>query len=229
MNKLQKKIIKKSRKARKIISVIEQFKELKNSKILDIGSGTGVISNVLSKYSKDVYGVDTFDYRVKKKTYKFKKVKDEIIPFKEDFFDVIVSNQVIEHVQDQEKHLREIFRTLKKDGICYLATPNKYFPIEPHYSLPFLGMLPKKIADFYLQVFKNKDYDVYLLSFNQLKNKIRKYFRMNNFTKKIMINPKKYYLEEKFQVIPKEIIQLIPSSLLNNLSPGFIVVLKKKN
>lgn len=227
-NDITKKINKKGQKANKIISVIKEFKDLLNSNVLDIGCGTGIISSNLSKYFKKVYGVDVVDNRIIKEGYIFKKVKNEKLLFKNKFFDVIISNQVIEHVNNPEKHLSEIYRVMKKDGICYLATPNKYWPIEPHYYLLFLAILPKKLANLYLRIFRNKDYDAYLFSYGEIYKKLKKYFIVKNLTKQIIINSNKYYLESKYKIIPRFIIKLIPESLLNYLVPSFILILKKK-
>ncbi len=225
---LSKKISKKSRKAQKIISILNEFKKLHNCNVLDIGSGTGIIANKLSKHFKKVYGVDVSDYRIIKEGYIFKKINDEKLPFKNKFFDVVISNQVIEHVNDQDKHLNEISRILKDDGICYLATPNKYWIIEPHYYLPFLSILPRKIANIYLRFFENKDYDAYILSYNQLYKILKKYFIINDITIKTIYNSKKYHLNKDFKFIPKSIIKFIPKSILNYLLPSFIMILKKR-
>src|SRR3989344_4219649 len=159
---------KKFQKSMKIISILSEFRDISESKVLDIGCGNGLISKNLREYCKELIAVDVEDKRLIEGDYKFILVKDENLPFEKNYFDIIISNQVIEHVTDQDLHIKEIFRVLSDKGICYLATPNKYWPIEPHYYLPFLGLLPTKIANIYLKIFKNKYYDVKLLSYNQL-------------------------------------------------------------
>ncbi len=65
--------------------------------------------------------------------------------FKENSFDIVFSNSVIEHLYDfenQKKMAREVLRIGKNHII---QTPNKYFFIEPHYMIPFFQFLPKKI------------------------------------------------------------------------------------
>jgi Methyltransferase domain len=66
-----------------------------------------------------------------------------LLPFKENAFDIVFSNSVIEHVgnrTDQEKFAEEIARV----GRCYwVQTPNREFPIELHLMLPFIHYLPK--------------------------------------------------------------------------------------
>ncbi len=69
------------------------------------------------------------------------KLKD----FKENSFDIVFSNSVIEHLynfENQKKMAHEVLRIGKNHII---QTPNKYFFIEPHYMIPFFQFLPKKI------------------------------------------------------------------------------------
>jgi predicted SAM-dependent methyltransferase len=65
-------------------------------------------------------------------------------------FDLIVSNSVIEHLysyENQRKMADEIRRVGRK---YFIQTPNKYFPIEAHYAIPFAQYLPKKLLFFIL-------------------------------------------------------------------------------
>lgn len=66
-----------------------------------------------------------------------------MLPFKQNAFDIVFSNSVIEHVgtrADQEKFAQEVSRV----GRCYwIQTPNRGFPIELHLMLPFIHYLPK--------------------------------------------------------------------------------------
>ena len=65
-------------------------------------------------------------------------------------FDLVFSNSVIEHLytfENQAKMADEIQRVGKK---FFIQTPNKYFPIEAHYAIPFAQYLPKSLLLFLL-------------------------------------------------------------------------------
>lgn len=214
-------------KAKKIISILKEFKDLKESTVLDIGVGFGVITSELAKHCAKVVGIDVVDARKSMEGYEFKKVKDAHLPFKNDCFDIVVSNYVLEHVKDQKRHISEIHRVLKKGGICYLTTPNKFWLIESHYKLPFLSMLPKGLANYYLRIFRKDipNYDITHLSYNQILNLIQDKFIVQDLTFKVMSNPKKYNLEKKLVLLSK----IFPKfKFLKHILPGYIFIITKK-
>lgn len=68
-------------------------------------------------------------------------------------FDVVFSNSVIEHVgdfEDQRKMASEIERVGKN---LFLQTPNRYFPVEPHFVFPFFQFLPVSCRVFLIRHF----------------------------------------------------------------------------
>ena len=48
------------------------------------------------------------------------------MPFRDGLFDVVVSFETIEHVEDEAAQLREVFRVLKPSGLYILSTPNDW-------------------------------------------------------------------------------------------------------
>ena len=103
--------------------------------------------------------VDLEDQRIVREGFTFTRVQGTTLPFSDEYFDIVASNHVIEHVGDrsaQMEHLREIHRVLRRDGLAHLAVPNRWALVEPHYRLAFLSWLPRRIADGYLRVTRNR-------------------------------------------------------------------------
>lgn len=70
--------------------------------------------------------------------------------FEDKKFDLVFSNSVIEHLytfENQRKMADEIQRVGRKH---FVQTPNKYFPVEAHYALPFAQYLHKRLLLFLL-------------------------------------------------------------------------------
>jgi len=63
------------------------------------------------------------------------------IPFDDNTFDFIFSNQVLEHVQDYSAALEEMKRVLKPGGISLHVFPSRWRPIECHTLVPLAGVL----------------------------------------------------------------------------------------
>ncbi len=61
----------------------------------------------------------------------FRFSDDGRMPYPDGLFDLIISDQVFEHVRDQETTLREIHRILKPGGICINMLSAKWYLIEP--------------------------------------------------------------------------------------------------
>jgi SAM-dependent methyltransferase len=133
-------------------------------RLLEIGTGVGAIAHYFATragFDCEVEAVDVVDQRKVTDNYRFSIVTDVRLPFADANFDVVISNHVIEHVgvsEDQCAHLREIARVLKPGGVAYLATPNRWQLIEPHYRLAFLSWLPRKWRSGYLHWRGRGDY-----------------------------------------------------------------------
>lgn len=119
------------RKAKMIESFLQDGlgEEVVGRRILDIGCGNGIISSYFSRHN-DVTGVDVNDLRRDDSTgFEYITVDSARLPFVEASFDIVLSHHVIEHIHEQEFHLREMHRVLKHDGLAYLGTPNRSSPI----------------------------------------------------------------------------------------------------
>ncbi len=153
-------------KAKMIEAFCEDFlgKELAALRILDIGAGNGEIAEYFAG-KNEVFAVDIEDNRNDKNgKARFTLVDSERLPFPDAHFDIVFSHHVIEHVVDQALHLAEIKRTLKPDGFCYLANPNRSSPIMEEHKGNEQVFRHKDMAPFHGQCgFGSTEYSVKLL------------------------------------------------------------------
>ncbi|MBW3632359.1 MAG: class I SAM-dependent methyltransferase [Chloroflexi bacterium] len=131
-------------------------------RVLEVGSGSGGIAQYLATrpVRHDVHAVDTIDNRIERDGYSFRLVEGTTLPFPSATFDVVVSNHVIEHVgaeRAQRSHLEEVRRVMKPTGMAYLAFPNRWRMIEPHYRLLALSIWPRPWRTPYLRMFRRGD------------------------------------------------------------------------
>lgn len=96
----------------------------------------------------------------------------EFLPYPKDHFDLVMSNEVIEHVQDDRKVLLEIVRVLKPGGRLVLFCPNIGYPFETHGvfsrgeyhfgNIPLVNYLPRKLRNQlapHVRVYSRRDLD----------------------------------------------------------------------
>ena len=102
---------------------------LKNYKLLEIGSGRGEFLNACKNFSNiEATGIEVSDdfinFAKKKNINIQKKELDDFINKKEKF-DLIVLIAVIEHLDNPDKYLSKIQKLLNKDGIVYIDCPQE--------------------------------------------------------------------------------------------------------
>jgi len=158
----------KAEKIRRLIPITDNNQAA--HRVLEVGTGSGAIAQFFSELASpqfDVWAVDVEDQRLVTEGYQFRLYDGQHLPFDDEFFDIVISNHVIEHVGDraqQASHVAELCRVLKTGGYAYLATPNRWQIIEPHFSLPFLSWIPRQWRDRYVRIAgKGERYDCDLL------------------------------------------------------------------
>jgi SAM-dependent methyltransferase len=128
-----------------LLDFCKNYYHKKHLKILDYGCGNGELIKLGEKKGFNFYGVDiSFPHNTKNLLIEegyfdrnIKQLVNELIPFSSDFFDIVVSNNVIEHVADLDLVLAEISRVLKVGGIFIALFPVKETFIEWHLRIPF--------------------------------------------------------------------------------------------
>jgi SAM-dependent methyltransferase len=113
--------------SKQIQDVIE--KELKNKaklKVLDVGCGTKPYLPFFKEKAEMYIGVD-MDSALNADAV----CAAENLPFANESFDVIISTQVLEHVDDPKKVVEDLHRVLKRGGLLILSTHGIWFKHAP--------------------------------------------------------------------------------------------------
>jgi SAM-dependent methyltransferase len=132
--------------------------------ILDLGSGTGNFVVACRKRGLRAYGIEPDRIgngsritslqiaRQRLDSSAFAAAVGEQLPFADATFDLVVLDQVLEHVSDQTAVLDEAFRVLKPGGAMYVASPNYLRFYESHYNLWWVPLMPKFLGTWYLRL-----------------------------------------------------------------------------
>jgi SAM-dependent methyltransferase len=111
---------------------LEKLSTKKGQKVLEVGCGRGITLDRLKKEFKlDTFGIDIAEEAIidAKKECLFKHSlrtgSATELPFKDAFFDLVVTFDVLEHIADQKKAISEMVRVTKKGGKILIYTINK--------------------------------------------------------------------------------------------------------
>jgi SAM-dependent methyltransferase len=117
------------------LNLIRQYVPLEGARILDIGCGLGVYVRKFRELSDRVCGIDVDVKRLRegaKTTPGLMLAASESLPFRDGAFDVVVLNEVIEHVRDDAATLAEAMRVIGPNGHIVIYAPNRLYPFETH-------------------------------------------------------------------------------------------------
>jgi SAM-dependent methyltransferase len=145
---------------RRLEMILESAGDNLGGRALVDGCGVGMYLHHMRDHFEDVIGLDIEFVRLQEA----KKLADKVIvgagewlPFQENTFDLILSHEVLEHVQDDQAAIREIFRTLTAGGRLVLFCPNRGYPFETHGfywrgkyhfgNIPLINYLPRSWRD----------------------------------------------------------------------------------
>jgi SAM-dependent methyltransferase len=140
--------------------------DFRGLKILELGSGMGMLVTVARKLGLDVTGIEPSanSYRslhearaelLRANALPHDAVTEgnsENLPWPDDTFDVVLSFQVLEHVRDPQLTISEAIRVLKPGGRLYFDMPNYLSFVEGHYGTVWCPLFAynKKIAKAYI-------------------------------------------------------------------------------
>ena len=124
--------------------------------ILEDGCGVGMYMARFQGHTPHVYGLE-YDFERAQDALKVSPLvlngAGENLPYPSNSFDLVLSHEVLEHVQDDKKSAAEIVRVLKPGGRAVIFVPNLGYPFETHGiywngryyfgNKPFINYLPR--------------------------------------------------------------------------------------
>lgn len=104
--------------------VISKYK--KKGNVLEIGASTGTMLQIFKENGWEEWGVEpSGSYKIaKKRGIKIMNEPFEKAKLPKEFFDLVILNHTLEHVENPLLVLRKVRKLLKADGICYIDVPN---------------------------------------------------------------------------------------------------------
>ena len=117
------------------MGMIQKHAPLEGKRILDVGCGIGFYVRRFRDFSDEVYGVDVDPEKVAEASETLPNIQvapAEKLPFPDGFFDVVLSHEVLEHVNDDRQSVAEALRALKPGGRMVIFVPNRLYPFETH-------------------------------------------------------------------------------------------------
>lgn len=117
--------------------IFQEIEDKKPRTILDAGCGRGFYLYAISLYDfvKEIHGIDINTQYIEKakavcndKRIAIKKSNIYKLGYKNNYFDLIVFSEVLEHIGNEEKALTELKRVLKPGGTLVVTVPSYNFP-----------------------------------------------------------------------------------------------------
>jgi 2-polyprenyl-3-methyl-5-hydroxy-6-metoxy-1,4-benzoquinol methylase len=149
-----------------LIDRLELFERLPGKRVLDIGCGEGGLPVALIRHGCKVRGVDIKPenlgisqlraHRHQIPPEVFLRADAAHLPFAAASFDVVIMNEVLEHVPQLGATLRQASRVLKQGGVFFARVPNAAWPFEGHVNLWFPHWLPKSVRRAYVRTFRRE-------------------------------------------------------------------------
>ncbi|GAB4448262.1 MAG: hypothetical protein OHK0041_08570 [Anaerolineales bacterium] len=158
---------------RRLEMILEAAGERIHGRILENGCGVGMYVEHLSPFGGAVIGLE-YDFEraaeARRRSPHILNAAGETLPLPSSTFDLILSHEVIEHVQDDRAAVREMIRVLKPGGRAVIFCPNRGYPFETHgiywkgeYRFGnklFVNYLPRSVRDKlapHVRVYSTKD------------------------------------------------------------------------
>jgi SAM-dependent methyltransferase len=158
---------------RRLELILKYGGEAARGVFLENGCGVGMYVEHLNPYARRVIGLEYDRERAVDAHARSAEIicaAGEQLPFPDQFFDAILSHEVLEHVQDDRLAVEEMVRVLRKGGRIIFFVPNRGYPFETHGiywrgkyrfgNIPLVNYLPRGWRDRlapHVRIYQTKD------------------------------------------------------------------------
>jgi 2-polyprenyl-3-methyl-5-hydroxy-6-metoxy-1,4-benzoquinol methylase len=177
-----------------LLRPVERFIELTpETEILEVGTGTGWFPILCNLRGLRCRGLEISPQliQVAKETGRDYGVDPDIVlgnledyPLPENFYDVVMASSVFEHVEDWRTGVQKVYRTLKKGGVLFFESTNKFSFTSGEYSkIPLYGWYPNFMRYGMRRMIQGNDIMKLGIDFHQFThNCLRKQFKRVGFS-----------------------------------------------
>lgn len=120
----------------------------------------------------------------------------EDLPYPDASFDLVILDNVLEHVRDQARTLAEIRRVLRLDGVLYMVLPKPLALYslwnDPHYDLAGLVLLPRRLQIWYFEEVRGGGEGTYDVGTIPTRWRLRRMLRKSGF--EMVVDPRELWI-----------------------------------
>jgi len=188
------------------------------SRVLDVGCGDAGVLIAFAEQGAQTAGIEpsgkSFDRaRIRAQEHgvsvDLRVGTAEALPFEAASFDLVILDNVLEHVTDREQTLREIHRVLKPNGLLYMVIPKPLALYslwnDPHYDLAGLVLMPRRMQIWYFEKIRGGGEGTYDVGIIPTRWRVKKLLRGAGF--ETIVSPRELwvnYLRDRISV-PEEV------------------------
>src|SRR5688500_1049686 len=191
-----------------IIDTIERYSpgfDPSNARALDIGCGDAGASIAFAERGAHCTGIEMNAKSIERASMRaaehnvqlrLESGAAEDLQFADAAFDLVMLDNVFEHVRDQRQTLTEARRVLAPGGLIYLVTPKPYAVYslvnDPHYDLAGLVLMPRRMQIWYFENIRGGGVGTYNVGIIPTRRRVQRMLREAGF--EVVVSPRELWI-----------------------------------